>query len=203
VAVVLDAKLDPRDKIALAPTLLSGVDSDDPRGGLDRAIESERGQFTGDDEPVFSQMADRIDGVVVAAVAKAFKPAYLITAGLALLAALVLVLGASVRLGAIAATAALAAAAVFGAVALDRREGADRVAIANPCDDRPQPDSGGFFGAIQDFALNRLDNAACEYGSSREELVLAIADDAEYERYKAKYDVDPRSAGDILGGLFG
>src|SRR6185312_14636030 len=38
VAVVLDAKLDPRDKIALAPDLLGGVDSEDPRGGQEKAI---------------------------------------------------------------------------------------------------------------------------------------------------------------------
>jgi hypothetical protein len=59
------------------------------------------------------------------------------------------------------------------------------------------------FGAIQDFALERLDRAACEFGSSREELVLALSDDAEDKRFKEKYHEDPRSLGGILEGLFG
>jgi hypothetical protein len=206
VAVVLDAKLDPRDKIALAPDLLGGVDSDDPRGGLEQAIDAQRAQFVGDDELVFDAMANRLDDVIVAAVAKAFKPAYLITAGLALAAALVLVVGVRFGVAATATTTAVAllcATAVVIALRIDDRHRAEPVVLADPCQDRKQPDSGGLFGAIQDFALERLDRAACEFGSSREELVLALADDAEDKRFQEKYHEDPRSIGGILEGLFG
>jgi predicted MFS family arabinose efflux permease len=203
VAVVLDAKLDPRKKIDLAPALLAGVDDQDPRGGLQRAVDSQRGDFSGDDLEVFDAMADRIDDVIVAAVATAFRPAYLITAGLALLAGLVLVLGAAVRLRWVAVTAVVGVAAVAGAVVLQRDEEPEPVKIANPCEDRDVPKSGGLFGFLQDSALTLADRAACKYGSSREELVLALADDAEQKRFEAKYGVNPRSAKDLLSGIFG
>ncbi|MBX5441263.1 MAG: MFS transporter [Solirubrobacteraceae bacterium] len=203
VAVVLDAKMDPIAKIELAPALLDGVDTQDPRGGLEAAVEAQRPRFEGDERAAFERIAERVDDVIVAAVAEAFRPAYLITGGLALLAALVLVLGARVRLAAIGATAAVAAAAVAGAVALDRERRPEPVVIADPCHDRETPGSGGVLGFLQDRALELLDRAACEYGSTREELVLALADDAEHERFKRVYGVDPRSARGILDGLFG
>ena len=206
VAVVLDAKLDPRDKIALAPALMGGIDSDDPRGGLQDAIDRNSAQFVGEDAVIFDGMANRLDDVIVAAVGKAFKPAYLITAALALAAALVLVVGVRFRAAALATTTAVAllcATWVVVAIRIDDRNRPAPVVLADPCQDRQQPDSGGIFGAIQDFALNRLDRAACEFGSSREELVLALADDAENKRFQAKYHEDPRSVGGILEGLFG
>lgn len=203
VAVVLDAKLDPLAKIDLAPALLAGVDTQDPRAGLQQAVDEQRGEFEGDDALAFEALAHRVDDVIVAAVAEAFRPAYLITGGLALLAALVLIVGASIRLAAVAATAALGVAALVGAVLLDRSERPEPVEIADPCVERAKPDTGGLIGVLQDSALTLLDDAACEYGSSREELVLALADDDEYERFKEHYDVDPRSTRGILEGIFG
>lgn len=206
VAVVLDAKLDPRAKIALAPDLLGGVESDDPRGGLQDAVDKQRANFTGEDELVFNEMTDRLDDVIVAAVAKAFKPAYLITAGLALFAALVLVVGVRFSVAALATTTAVAllcATAIVAAIRIYDRDAPAPVVIADPCKERQQPDSGGLFGAIQDLALKQLDKAACNFGSSREELVLALADDQENKRFQAKYHENPRSLGGILSGLFG
>jgi hypothetical protein len=46
-----------------------------------------------------------------------------------------------------------------------------------------------------------LDRAACDAGSSREELVLALVDDDEAERYERRYDVDPRSVLDLIGAV--
>jgi len=43
-----------------------------------------------------------------------------------------------------------------------------------------------------------LDHVACRAGSSREELVLALVDDAEAASYEQRYGVDPRSALDLL-----
>ena len=204
--MVLDAKLDPRQKIDLAPTLLGDVESEDPRGGLQRAIKSQEGKFEGDARTEFHRLTDRLDDVIVASVARAFKPAFLITGALALLAALVLLAGVRIRLAAataVAATAALSAAAFGAAIVIDNREQAPPVKIASPCLDRKLPNSGGLFGVLQDSALILLDKAACGYGSSREELVMALADDAENERFKQKYGEDPRSAKGILQGLFG
>lgn len=203
VAVVLDARLAPQDKIALAPDLLAGVETQDPRAGLERAVDGARGDFSGDERPVFDALTARIDEVVVAAVGDAFRPAFLITGGLALLAALVLILGAAPPLGWVAAAAALAVAGVAGAVLVDRGQRPEPVELRSPCLDRDLPDSGGLTGVLQDSALILLDRAACGYGSTREELVLALADDAENRAFQDRYGENPRSASGILEALFG
>ena len=69
--------------------------------------------------------------------------------------------------------------------------------IADPCKDRDLPDSGGITGAIQDALLVAVDRAACEAGSSREELVLAIVDEESARDYERRYGVDPRSVVDL------
>ncbi len=48
-----------------------------------------------------------------------------------------------------------------------------------------------------------VDRAACKFGSSREELVLALADKDEARRYERKHGVDPRSPTSLLGGIIG
>jgi hypothetical protein len=75
------------------------------------------------------------------------------------------------------------------------------VVIADPCEERELPDSGGITGFLQDRALELLDAGACRLGSSREELVLALADEAEAKRFKQVHGVDPRSATDLIEGL--
>ncbi len=204
VAVVLDAPLSPQDKIALAPDLLAGVESQEPRAGLREAIEANRADFEDEDAAAYETMAQRVDDVLVNAVGDAFRSAFLVTGGLALLAALVLVVGAAVPLAAVAAAAALGVAAVAAAVLLDRSERPAEVAIQSPCvADRDLPDSGGIAGLLQDGALILLDRAACGFGSSREELVLALADEDEARRFEERYGEDPRSAGGLLGSLLG
>ena len=73
--------------------------------------------------------------------------------------------------------------------------------IADPCEDRALPDTGGITGFLQDRALDLLDGAACRFGSSREALVLALADEGDARAYQAKYGVDPRSTRGILEGV--
>jgi hypothetical protein len=73
--------------------------------------------------------------------------------------------------------------------------------IADPCEDRELPGTGGIAGFLQDRALQALDAAACRYGSSREELVLALADEQASRRYYDRHDVDPRSVGSVLERL--
>ena len=137
----------------------------------------------------------------MAGVNRGFAPAFLAGAGLALLAALALAPLAAARRPAL--VAGLAAAAVLGttvfALAADRAR-AEPVRIADPCQDRDLPSSGGLGGLAQDAVLVALDKIACKAGSSREELVLALLDDESAERYEERYGVDPRSLLD-LGGL--
>ena len=96
--------------------------------------------------------------------------------------------------------AVVAAAAVTAVVAFALIAGTARpesVQIANPCEDRDLPSTGGVTGFAQDAALVAADVIACRVGSSREELVLALADDAAAHDYEERYGVNPRSALDI------
>jgi predicted MFS family arabinose efflux permease len=201
VALVLDAKLPPEDKLDLAPALLSGVDDRDPRDGLRRATDERRSQFEGDDLVVFDRLAERADDTLVTAVGEAFDIAFVITGTLALLGAACLV---PRRLTPAAIGAAVAAAAVLGGYVIAQDQLApEPVTIADPCGDRDLPGTGGITGFLQDRALEALDTSACRLGSSREELVLALADDAARERFKERHGTDPRDVGSLLEGLLG
>jgi hypothetical protein len=75
--------------------------------------------------------------------------------------------------------------------------------LANPCRPPPPPAASGLAGTVQGAVLRGLDAAACRFGSSREELVLAVADPAAARRYKAEHGVDPRSPLSLAQGLLG
>lgn len=208
-AAVLDAKLDPRDKLELVAPVTAALDPEDPRGGLQHALDGTRGRFgDGGDRAAFDQMAQRLDGTLVRAVDDAFRPAFLITGALALLAAGLLaapLLRRPRRVPLSAATAATAACVALAfplAQALVAPQAAPaRGEIRNPCKGRDLPGTGGIGGFLQDAGLTALDRAACKFGSSREALALAIADRDEAKAYRRRYGVDPRSATGLLGGL--
>ena len=63
--------------------------------------------------------------------------------------------------------------------------------------------TGGITGFLQDQVLTTLDDRACKLGSSREELVLALADPADAREFESKYGTDPRSTGGLLDLLLG
>ncbi len=204
VALVLDAKLPPQDKIELAPKLLSGVDAEQPRAGLGSALAANADMFDGDDRAVYDQLAERADETIVTAVGEAFKWAFVIAGACALLAALALVLDRG-RLGKSAspllALTLLALAAPPAYALAHEKIAPEPVVIADPCDDRDLPDSGGITGFLQDRALEAIDAGACRLRVSREALVLALADEDEAKRFEQRYGVDPRSVTSLLGGL--
>jgi hypothetical protein len=194
-ALVLDARLPPLQKLDLAPALLDGVQTERPRAGLKAAVNRRRGEFA-DQAVAYRQLAHKLDGVVVRAVQDAFRAAYLIAGALGLLGAALLVPRAVRAAVGVAAAVAVLVVAVY-AVEHDRRAPPE-VTLRDPCKPRPLPDSGGLSGALQNQALKLLDRAACRAGSSREELVLALADRDRAQAYQRRYGVDPRS----IGGLF-
>jgi hypothetical protein len=169
-------------------------------------------------------LADELDEIVLAAVDAAFSPAFAITGGMALLAAIVLLPGrrrgppaeagggrgapggglrGGLRAGAILAALAVALA-LPAAYAIARTElEPEPVEIADPCEDRERDSVGGVEGAAEDVALDALDRAACEFGSSREELVLALFDEESRRAYEREHGVDPRSLEDLLRGIVG
>jgi hypothetical protein len=127
---------------------------------------------------------------------------------MALLAAIVLLEGflaaGRLRMRTVAACLAAAAAGVAGyAVAFADSE-REQVAIQNPCNaEREDPGSGGITGFLQDRSLEALDRAACGYGSSREELLLALVDEDEREDFERRYGEDPREVTSIGGAILG
>ena len=117
-----------------------------------------------------------------------------------LAAALLLLIGARTAMA--AAAAALAALVAGGYAGAHAAFAPDVPQILDPCTaQRASPGAPGAGGLLQDAALRLLDRTACKLGSSREELVLALADPAEAKRFQRKYGVDPRSLGGILGAI--
>src|ERR687895_794756 len=105
-ALVLDARLPPLEKLALAGTLIGDIDPVDPRGELQASLEDAR-----TDDPAFDALARRADETLVAGVQDAFAPALAICGVLALLAAFVLLPWDRRVLAAAAAAAVLAGGA--------------------------------------------------------------------------------------------
>jgi MFS family permease len=176
-------------------------------GGLLDELDERLGSRTSPQElrAEMDDLADELDDIVLAAVDAAFSPAFAITGGMALLAAIVLLPGHGRRLRAgfigVALAAAVAVPVGYAIARTDREP--EPVEIADPCQDRERDSVGGVEGAAEDLALDALDRAACEFGSSREELVLALFDDASRREYEREHGVDPRSLDDLLEGILG
>jgi hypothetical protein len=100
------------------------------------------------------------------------------------------------------APAAAAGCAVVFAVEHDA-EAPPPVALADPCRPRDLPSSGGIAGAIQQQALEQLDQAACRLKVPREELARAIFDTDRARKFEDEHGVDPRSVLSILSLLGG
>jgi hypothetical protein len=205
-ALVLDAELPPLDKLDLAAAVTGNLDPVDPRGTLQSSLQGAAASV-GDDpqgQAVYAELTRRADETLVAAVDRAFAPAFAIAAALALIGAVALVPRLDRRARAVSAGVtgcALALSAAQVAVAVATRP--DPVRIADPCEPRELPSTGGLGGIAQDAGLAGLDRAACEFGSSREELAIALVDDGAAEAYEDEYGVDPRSLGSLLGGVLG
>ncbi|MDX8153625.1 MFS transporter [Patulibacter brassicae] len=202
VALVLDAKLPPQPKLEAVSPALGEVSIEDPRGALRGALDGQAARFASDPEQAatYAALTTRADETLVRAINEAFVPAFLITGALALLAAL-LVLPAPARHPTLAVLVVVLGLTVAGGQALMSRSARPpEVVIADPCPDRQLPSSGGVSGFVQDTALSGLDNAACRWGSSREELALAIGDPDRARAYERRYGHDPRDPISLLEG---
>ena len=199
-ALMLDARLPPVDKIELAGPLVADLDPVDPRDALRAALAAQAPRFADDPEQrrEYARLTERADETLVAGVEDAFRVAFVIAGALALIGALAVL--PRERRNRTLALAALAGALVLPAVhVLARAEIApEPVTIADPCAPRDLPGTGGIEGFVQDAALAALDRAACRFGSSREELALALADEDDARAYEDAHGVDPRSAGGLL-----
>ena len=199
-ALILDAKLPPIDKIELAGPLVADLDPADPRDALRESLAAQAGRFADDPEQAreYARLSERADETLLDGIDGSFRIAFLIAGGLALVGAAAALPraphGRRIALG-----VALAALALPAGHALVRPALApDPVVIADPCAPRDLPATGGIDGLVQDAALVALDRAACRYGSSREELALAMADEDHARDYRERHGIDPRSTDGLL-----
>jgi hypothetical protein len=77
------------------------------------------------------------------------------------------------------------------------------VKIGDPCQERQLPGTGGISGELQDISLAALDRAACQFGSSREELLLALFDDRLQRKFEEEHGFNPRSVFSLGPALLG
>jgi MFS family permease len=202
-ALILDARLPPLEKLELAGPLVAELDPADPRDGLRRALDAQAPRFADDPEQrrEYAELTERADEALLAGIDSAFRIVFVIAGGLALVGA-VAVLPRTPRGRTVAVAVAAGALALPVVHAIVRPQVApEPVVIADPCADRDLPHTGGIDGVVQDQALAALDRAACRFGSSREELALALADEDYARAYERAHGVDPRSAGGLLEAL--
>ena len=61
---------------------------------------------------------------------------------------------------------------------------------SDPCEPRDWRDPGDLEAVLEQIALSAFDGAACELGVSREELVLALRDEAALDAFAREHDLD-------------
>ena len=199
-ALILDARLPPLDKLELAGPLVADLDPANPRDGLRDALDAQAGRFADDPAAAreFAALTERADDALLVGIDGAFRLAFLV-AGLLAFAGAAAVAPRTGRGRAIAAGVAAASLVLpLAHAALRPAVAVDPVTIADPCAPRVLPATGGIDGFVQDRALAALDAAACRYGSSREELALAMADESHARAYVKAHGVDPRSTDGLL-----
>ena len=200
-----------------------GSTLDEAARGLDRLLGTDRAEGLLDDlredagaESTPQQLGRELDklgadldDVVLAAVDAAFSPAFVLTGAMALLATLLLLFrlrgdGRPARgpppAVLIGGAAALVLAVTAGYAVAESSLKTEPVDIADPCEARERHSVGGIEGVVEGIALRGLDRAACRFGSSREELVLALFDDQSRREYERTARCGPARAGRAAQG---
>jgi hypothetical protein len=203
-ALILDARIDPLEKVNIAQQLEGAVNTEQPLKGVRQVFRDNTGDIPSDQLQAWTRLERRASETLVASVNDAFAPGYAVGAALAALAALAIAPWPSRRRLALVAAGVAIALLVPAAYAL----AADRakpppVKLGDPCRPRDLPSTGGITGFAQDAIVVSIDRAACHAGSSREALVLALTSESAAKAYKARYGVDPNSLTSLLGAVLG
>jgi MFS family permease len=188
---LLEAQLPLRQKIPVAWALRKEIQQT-PDGEVPDVDGVFAAQGAGDN-PSLASARDGLVGTIEAILTRAFRSSFLIAAALALLALvplLALTLGRSAAAAGAAARvpprsctaglviAGLVAVGAIAFVTLEWRGGAQdfgRYEAADPCAAGPDTYPGkGLDGTVQRIALGGLNGAACDLGTSREELILSL-----------------------------
>ncbi|MDQ7910957.1 MFS transporter [Phytohabitans sp. ZYX-F-186] len=179
--VLLDARMPVQEKLSLALSVRDTF-AEAPRGGvpdLAAAVDTtDRGAAT-------TAVVEEVDHRLSAVLTRAFRPAFLAAAGLALLTILAAFavrknpIGYGQRPTAPAAILAVLVLAGPALVAAEVAAGArdyGRYQETDPCTAPPDPYPGnGVDALVQRVAYGALHGAACELGLSRERFLLALA----------------------------
>ena len=191
---MLTTELPLSDKLPVTWALRTAIE-EAPRGQVpDLSAEFDERGAEGDN--AMAQARDELMDTVTDAVTRSFRPAFVIAAGLALLAGIptLLVAGRVGRSRSLAPTRrrAWAAAGVgalglagVGLVAFEVATGAadtGEFVAEDPCTAPPDTYAGGGLdGVVQEIALSTLNGAACELGTTRERLVLSLDPESGYD----------------------
>jgi hypothetical protein len=203
-ALMLDARIDPLTKLDVAPLLASTINSEQPLAGLRRVFREHAGDISSDQRPAWDQLERRSSETLITSVNDGFAPGFGVGAGLAALAALAIAPWPTRRqVVAVGVGVAVAGLIPAGYALAASRSRPAEVKLGDPCKERALPSTGGIGGFVQDTALVALDRAACNAGSSREALVLALSSDKAAKAYKQRYGLDPNSITGLLGAVIG
>jgi MFS family permease len=187
IALALDARLSLPTKFALGRTVAGGVAPVDPRAQIRRALAAVRPRLSSSERSQFDRLATRADNTVVAAVQDAFRDVFVLCGLFALLAGTVLVPLVELRRLA-SALAVMIAVPLY--IALHAALVPASVSLGDPCRPHLPPGAAVGAGTLETLALGALDRTACHFGSSREELVLALLDAKEAARYQRVHHAD-------------
>jgi hypothetical protein len=185
---LLEAQLPLRQKIPVAWALRKEIQQT-PDGEVPDVDAVFTAQGAGD-SPALASARDGLVGTIESILTRAFRSSFLIAAALALLALLPLLALTLGRAGAAASgatarsgtaglvIAGLVAVGAIAFVAIEWKGGAEdfgRYEAADPCTAGPDTYPGkGLDNTVQRIALGGLNGAACDLGTSREELILSL-----------------------------
>ena len=200
---MLDAQIDPLQKLKLAPALLDDVDVDSPRAGLTPQRSRPSAAEFADDAAVYDRLAGRLDDVVVVAVQDAFRTAYLIAAALALLAAALLVSAYRRPAGVRSRPRSRPPPFLVYAVEHDREAPAAGRARRTRARSATCPTPAASPARSRTRRCGCSTRRACQVGTSREEFALALFDPAAREAVRARPRRRPAQRGGLLSLLGG
>ncbi len=173
VAALLDSPLSPTQKLSLAPSLATSLDSDNPRQSLADTVAAKQAGLSGSDQAALRALQQQGDAIIVQVAADGLKDAFLITGALGILGALILRPPRRGELAGLAAASSLALPAAYAIAETQLKPALPKLTPACHAGIIPSPQ--GISGLLQNLALNGLDQLACARGISREELVLQLA----------------------------
>ncbi len=217
-ALILDAPLTSKEKVGVAQIAAGSFATVAPRADLRDSFADGRHDIKSADRPAYDKLRRSADDMLVGTLGGSFRWAFIACGGFALLAALLLLgpglirgrptgrepepssaaAGSGVRrpliVGAVV-TAVLGGALVAVQSGVAAANAPPTVRFGDPCKKRhlPSAAAGGLIdGFIGDQVLKKLDEYACKYGSTREELVVALVLPSASTEYDHKYGVDPQ-----------